>query len=159
MLLQPKKRTFKKVRKGRLTAEVGPHAANLHLNPMRFSLKQGDFGLRAQEGGRLTARQIEASRRVITRSLERKGKLYLRAFPDTPITSRPAGTRMGKGKGSVSHWVAVLKPGQMIFEILGVPEKMALRALKAASKKIPLITGPVIRKLPLGPEQDLFRSY
>ena len=149
MLLQPKKRTQKKVRKGRVQIGVTNHAAQ--LKPIKSSLKQGTQGLQAQEGGRLTARQIEASRRVITRSLERKGKLQLRSFPDTPITSRPAGTRMGKGKGAVSQQAALLKPGQIIFEILGVPEKTALRALKSASKKIPLITGPVIRKSSLGP--------
>ena len=154
MLLQPKRRKFKKTRKGRLTQDISLNCANLHLNPIKSSLKQGEFGLKAHEGGRLTARQIEASRRVITRSLERKGKLYLRAFPDTPITSRPAGTRMGKGKGAISHWVAVIKPGQIIFEILGVSEKMALRALKSASKKIPLITKPAIRKAPLHPNPE-----
>ena len=156
MLLQPRKRSFRKVRKGRLKQNVSPNCVNLHLNSIRSSLKQGEFGLRAHEGGRLTARQIEASRRVITRSLERKGKLYLRAFPDTPITSRPSGTRMGKGKGAVSHQVAVLKPGQIIFEILGVPQETALKALKSASKKIPLITGPAIRIKALHPNPEGF---
>jgi large subunit ribosomal protein L16 len=84
--------------------------------------------------------------------LDRKGKLYLRAFPDTPITSKPAGIRMGKGKGAVDYWVAVLKPGQIIFEILGVSEKIAVRAIKSASKKISLITGPVIRSSVLDPD-------
>ncbi len=153
MLLQPKKRKFKKNRKGRLRTDISLSGANSHINPFKFSLKQGDFGLRAHEGGRLSARQIEASRRVISRSLERKGKLYLRAFPDTPITSRPAGTRMGKGKGAVDQQVAVLKPGQIIFEIMGVSEKMAVGAIKSASKKISLITGPVIRSSVLDPEK------
>jgi large subunit ribosomal protein L16 len=76
----------------------------------------------------------------------------LRAFPDTPITSKPSGTRMGKGKGALSHWVAVLKPGQIIFEILGVPQETALRALESASKKIPLRTGPAIRIKALNPD-------
>lgn len=149
MLLQPKKRTQRKVIKGRVQIKVSNHAAQ--LKPIKSTLKQGDYGLQTYEGGRLTARQIEASRRVITRSLERKGKLFLRAFPDIPITSRPAGTRMGKGKGAVSYQAAALKPGQIIFEILGVPEKVALRAIKSASKKIPLITGTIIRKKGLPP--------
>ena len=152
MLLQPKKRTFPKVRKGRLKITQSPDCANFHFNPMKSSLKYGDQGLRTHEGGRLTARQIEATRRVITRSLQRKGKLQLRTFPDTPITSKPTGTRMGKGKGAISHQVAVLKPGQIIFEIMGVPQSLGLRALEKASKKIPLVTGAVFRTKPLFPE-------
>lgn len=151
MLLQPKRRKFKKERKRNITVHKGPQCANLQLQPLKGGLKYANQGLRAHEGGRLTARQIEASRRTITRALQRKGKLQLRAFPDTPITSKPTGTRMGKGKGNISHWVAVLKPGQIIFEILGVSQDTAFRALQKAANKIPLRTGPISRHQPLHP--------
>lgn len=152
MILQPKKRTFRKVRKGRIKIKVSDNTANLHKKSLRYSLKQGIYGLRVCEGGRLTARQIEASRRVITKSLERKGKVYLRSFPDMPITSKPAGTRMGKGKGAISQYAALLKPGQIIYEILGVSKDIAFKALKSASKKISLPTEVVSRKPSLQPK-------
>lgn len=99
----------------------------------------------------MSARQIEATRKVITKALERTGKLYLRSFPDRPITSKSLCSRMGKGKGIVSHYVAVLQPGQIIFEIKGVDKNIALFAFKKASKKIPLLTSPIIRVQPLQP--------
>jgi len=106
----------------------------------------GDYGLKATEPAWLTSRQIEAARRVITRYARRGGKLWIRVFPDKSVTSRAAETRMGSGKGPVDHWVAVVKPGRIIFEMAGVPEEMAHEALKLASAKLPIATKVVTKQ-------------
>jgi large subunit ribosomal protein L16 len=100
----------------------------------------GEYGLQALEAVWMTARQIEAARRVIVRYLRRGGKMWIRVFPDKPVTKKPAETRMGSGKGAVDHWVSVVKPGRMIFEISGIKENMAREALKLASHKLPIDT-------------------
>jgi large subunit ribosomal protein L16 len=106
----------------------------------------GDFGLLALEPGWVTARQIEASRRAIVRAMRRRGKVWIRIFPDKPITKKPAETRMGKGKGNVEFWVAVVKPGRVMFEIGGgVPDEIALEALRLAQYKLPIKT-KIIRR-------------
>jgi large subunit ribosomal protein L16 len=106
----------------------------------------GDFGLQALEPCWMTSRQIEAARRAIVRHVKRRGKLWIRVFPDKPVTKRPAETRMGKGKGSLDHWVAVVKPGRIIFEIAGVTEEAAREAMRLASHKLPIKTRFVKRE-------------
>lgn len=103
----------------------------------------GDFGLKAMECGKLTAQQIEAARIAINRKVRRGGALWIRIFPDKPITKKPAETRMGKGKGVPDHWVAVVKPGKMLYELRGVPEELAVKALRLASYKLPFPTAIV----------------
>ena len=103
----------------------------------------GDFGLKAMECGKLTAQQIEAARIAINRKVRRGGALWIRIFPDKPITKKPAETRMGKGKGVPDHWVAVVKPGKMLYELRGVPEELAVEALRLASYKLPFPTAIV----------------
>jgi large subunit ribosomal protein L16 len=109
------------------------------------SISFGDYGLKATEAAWITSRQIEAARRVITRYARRGGKLWIRVFPDKSVTARAAETRMGKGKGSVDHWVAVVRPGRVLFEMAGIPEGEAVEALKLASAKLPIGT-KVVRK-------------
>lgn len=104
------------------------------------SMSFGDYGIKALEPAWVTSRQIEAARRVMTRYARRGGKLWIRIFPDKSVTARAAETRMGSGKGVVDHWVAVVKPGRMLFEIAGVPEGVAREALRLASAKLPLAT-------------------
>tara|TARA_Y100000994_G_C15413406_1_gene326849 strand:+ start:95 stop:463 length:369 start_codon:yes stop_codon:yes gene_type:complete len=106
----------------------------------------GDFGLQATECGRLTARQIEAGRIAMTRYVKRGGKVWIRVFPDKPITKKPAETRMGKGKGNPEMWVAVIKPGRVIYELEGVPEEVAREAMRLASHKMPMPTKFVLRR-------------
>jgi large subunit ribosomal protein L16 len=106
----------------------------------------GEYGLQALEPCWMTSRQIEAARRAIVRHVRRSGKLWIRVFPDKPVTKRPAETRMGKGKGNVDHWVAVVKPGRMIFEISGVSEESARSAMRLASHKLPIQTRFVTRE-------------
>lgn len=100
----------------------------------------GEYGLKATSRGRITSRQIEAARRTITRTVKRGGKLYIRVFPDKPITKKPLEVRMGKGKGSVEYWVAQVQPGSMLYEIEGVSEEMAREAFKLAAAKLPVAT-------------------
>lgn len=104
------------------------------------TLNFGNFGLKAAAPAWVTSRQIEAARRVITRYARRGGRIWIRVFPDKSVTARAAETRMGKGKGAVDHWVAVVKPGRIIFEVAGVPEDEAKEALKLASAKLPMAT-------------------
>lgn len=104
------------------------------------TLNFGDFGLQALEPGWITSRQIEAGRRAMTRYIRRGGKIWIRIFPDKPITMRPAETRMGSGKGNPEYWVAVVKPGRFLFEIAGVPEETAREAMRLASYKLPVKT-------------------
>jgi len=110
------------------------------------SINFGEFGLKATEPAWVSSRQIEAARRVITRYARRGGRLWIRIFPDKSVTARAAETRMGKGKGSVDHWVAVVKPGRVVFEMAGVPEELAREALRLASAKLPMATKVVARQ-------------
>ncbi len=109
------------------------------------TLSFGDFGLKALGRGRITAQQIEAARIAITRHIKRKGKVWIRIFPDKPVTSKPAETRMGSGKGAVEYWVAPVKPGRMLYEMEGVDREIAIEALKRASYKLPIPTKIVVR--------------
>ena len=129
-MLQPKRTKFRKQSKGRMRG----------LAWTGSSVSFGDFGLQATECGRITSRQIEAARMAIQRTVRRQGTLYIRIFPDKPITKKPLETRMGKGKGSVEGWVAVIKPGRMLYEIEGVPEDLAREAFRIASFKLPVAT-------------------
>ena len=110
------------------------------------TLLNGEYGLQALEAGWITSRQIEAIRRSIVRQMRRRGKYWVRIFPDKPVTAKPAETRMGKGKGSVDHWVAVVKPGRVIFEVSGVPDDIALEALRSAGYKLPIRTQVISRQ-------------
>ncbi|MBF0279595.1 MAG: 50S ribosomal protein L16 [SAR324 cluster bacterium] len=129
-MLMPKKTKFRKRMRGRTKgfAQSG--------NEVEF----GSVGLQATSCGYITARQIEAARRTITRKLRRGGKIWIRIFPDKPITNRPAETRMGKGKGSVEGWVSVIKPGRILYEIDGVDQDIAVDALRSAGFKLPVHT-------------------
>ena len=130
MFLQPRKTKYRKVRKGRLKK----------LEFKSNSVKFGELGLKAQVAGMITANQIEAARRTIARKIKRKGKIWIRIFPDLPVTAKPTESRMGKGKGAVSYWVARVRGGTTLFEICGVPKHIAIEALKAGSKKLPVKT-------------------
>ncbi len=123
------------------------HRSNLKGNANRgHMINFGDFGLKALEPKFITSRQIEACRIAIARALQREGKTFIRIFPDQPMTSKPAETRMGKGKGALDHWVAVVKPGRILFEIAGVSEESAREALRRASHKLPIKTKFVVRR-------------
>ena len=125
-MLRPKQTKFKKFRKIRIK----------RIEHRQTSLEFGSFGLRTLEGGQISSRQIEAVRRVITRKLKRTGKLWIRIFPNTPVTKKPIEVRMGKGKGAVDHWVAVVKPGTIIYEIGEAKENLAKVALMSGAKKL-----------------------
>lgn len=135
-MLMPKRVKYRKQMRGRMrgNAKGGTEMLN------------GDFGLRALEPAWITSRQIETVRRVVVRHMKRRGKVWIRIFPDKPVTAKPAETRMGKGKGSVDHWVAVVKPGRIMFELAGVPEDVAREALHLASYKLPIRTQIVSRE-------------
>jgi large subunit ribosomal protein L16 len=129
-MLSPKRTKFRR-----------PHRGNFKGTATRGNkISFGDYALQALEPCWLTSRQIEAGRRVMTRYVRRTGKLWIRIFPDKPITIRPAETRMGSGKGAPDYWVAVIKPGKVLYEITGVPEPVARRAMKIASYKMPVKT-------------------
>jgi large subunit ribosomal protein L16 len=113
----------------------------------------GEYGLQALEPGWVTARQIEAARRTLVRFMKRRGKVWIRIFPDKPVTQKPAETRMGKGKGAVDHWVAVVKPGRILFELSGLPEDAAREAMRLASHKLAIRTKFTERTDHLGGEQ------
>ena len=134
-MLSPKRTKFRKQFKGRVhgVAKGGS------------SLNFGAYGLKAMEPGRITARQIEAARRAITRHAKRAGKMWIRVFPDVPVSSKPAEVRMGKGKGSTEYWMCRIKPGRMMFEIDGVDMEIAKRAFELAAAKLPLKTRFVTR--------------
>jgi len=136
-MLQPKCTKFRKQHKGR----------NRGLAHRGSEVSFGEFGLKAVGRGRITARQIEAARRTITRRVKRGGKLYIRIFPDKPITKKPLEVRMGKGKGNVEYWVALIQPGRMLYEIEGVPEELAREAFKLAAAKLPVQTTFVKRMM------------
>ena len=127
-MLQPKRVKYRKQQRGRLRGRAGSG------NRVAF----GEFGLQAMGACWLTARQIEAARRVIVRAVRRGGKMWIRVFPDKPITKKPLETRMGGGKGPVDHWAAVVKPGRILFEVAGVKEEVAQEALAQAAHKLPI---------------------
>jgi large subunit ribosomal protein L16 len=127
-MLQPKRVKFRKVQRGRMKGSA--HAGN--------TVVFGDYGLQALEPAWITARQIEAARRAITHHVKRGGSIWVRIFPDKSVTKKPAETRMGSGKGTPDHWVAVVKPGRVLFEMAGVEEDVAREAMRLASHKLPI---------------------
>jgi large subunit ribosomal protein L16 len=135
-MLMPKRVKFRKMHRGRMTGKAQKGS----------SIAFGTYGLQALEPHWITSRQIEAARRAIVRYIRRGGKLWIRVFPDKPVTQRAAETRMGSGKGSVDHWVAVVKPGRVMFEMAGVREDQAREALRLASHKLPIKTQFVMRE-------------
>ncbi len=135
-MLQPKRTKFRKLHKGRIHGEAKGG----------FDLNFGTFGLKATEPERVTARQIEAARRALTRHMKRQGRVWIRIFPDVPVTSKPTEVRMGKGKGSVDYWAARVKPGRIMFEIDGVAEVVAREGLRLAAMKLPVKTRVVVRE-------------
>lgn len=135
-MLMPKRVKYRKQMRGRMKGRAA----------RGVEVQFGDYGLQALEPSWITSRQIEAARRAIVRYVRRRGKLWIRIFPDKPVTSKPAETRMGKGKGSVDHWVAVVKPGRVLFEITGVSEEAAREAMRLASHKLPVKTQFVSRQ-------------
>ena len=136
-MLQPARRKFRKEHKGRNTGIA------TRGNEVSF----GDFGLESTERGRLTARQIEAARRAISRHVKRGGRIWIRVFPDKPISTKPAEVRMGNGKGNPEYYVAEIQPGKVIYEIMGVPEELAREAFRLAAAKLPLRTTFVTRHI------------
>lgn len=130
MVLEPRKEKYRKQFRGRMKGKSVRGSA----------LAFGDYGLKSLGRGWLTARQIEAARRAITHQTKRQGKIWIRVFPDKPVTKKPAGVRMGSGKGAVDHHVAVVTPGRIIFELAGVDEAMAIEAIKRAGAKLPFKT-------------------
>ncbi|MBL1208567.1 50S ribosomal protein L16 [Geminocystis sp. GBBB08] len=134
-MLSPRRTKFRKQHRGRMTGNA--YRGN--------SINFGDFGLQAIEPCWITARQIEAARRAITRYVRRGGKIWIRIFPDKPVTQRPAETRMGSGKGNPEFWVAVVKPGRIMFEIAGIPEATAREAMRLAAQKLPIKTKFITR--------------
>ncbi|MBE0505434.1 MAG: 50S ribosomal protein L16 [Marinospirillum sp.] len=129
-MLQPKRTKFRKMHTGR------NRGLALRGNKVSF----GEFGLKATGRGRLTARQIEAARRTMTRHIKRGGKIWIRVFPDKPITEKPLEVRMGKGKGNVEYWVALIQPGKVLYEVEGVTEELARQAFALAAAKLPIPT-------------------
>jgi len=129
-MLMPKKVKYRKQQRGRMRGKAWRGS----------SLSFGDFGLKVMEPGYITDRQIEASRVAMTRFVKRGGKIWIRLFPDKPVTKKPAETRMGKGKGAPDHWVAVVRPGKILFEMEGVTEKEARQAMRLAASKMPIRT-------------------
>lgn len=136
-MLQPKRVKFRKVQKGR----------NRGLAQRGNEVSFGEYGLKAVERGRLTARQIEAARRAMTRHIRRGGKTWIRVFPDKPVTKKPIEVRMGKGKGNVEFWVAKVQPGSMLYEMEGVPREVAQEAFRLAASKLPVKTAFVERRI------------
>ena len=129
-MLQPKRTKFRKQHKGR----------NRGLAQSGNRVSHGEFGLKALEWGQLTSRQIEAARRTISRHVKRGGKMWIRVFPDKPITKKPLEVRMGSGKGNVEYWVASIQPGRMLYEVEGIPEELAREAFALAAAKLPVKT-------------------
>ncbi len=139
-MLAPKRVKYRKKHKGRMRGQAN------RGNKVSF----GEYGMQALEPGWITNRQIEAARVAMTRHIKRGGKVWIRVFPDKPLTQKPAETRMGKGKGNPEGWVAVVKPGRMMFEMDGVSEEVAARAMELASAKLPIKTRFVVREQQLG---------
>lgn len=136
-MLQPKRTKFRKQHKGR----------NRGLALRGNKVSYGEYGLKSTARGRITARQIEAARRTLTRFIKRQGKIWIRIFPDKPITKKPLEVRMGKGKGSVEYWVAQIQPGKMLFEMEGVSDDIAREAFRKAAQKLPVSTEFVEREI------------
>lgn len=134
-MLQPKRTKFRKQQKGR----------NRGLAQSGNKVSFGEYGLKALDTGRITARQIEAARRAMTRHIKRGGKIWIRIFPDVPITKKPVEVRMGKGKGNVEYWVSKIQPGRMLYEMEGVSEEVAREAFRLAAAKLPVKTAFVTR--------------
>ncbi len=135
-MLMPKRTKYRKMMKGRIKGVAGRGT----------QVSFGDFGIKALEPGRITSRQIEAARIAMTRRMKRTGKVWIRIFPDKPITKKPAEVRMGKGKGSPEYWVAVVKPGTVLFEVGGgIPYDLAVEAMRLARHKLPILTTVVKR--------------
>ena len=135
-MLQPKRTKFRKMHKGRIHGEAKGG----------FLLNFGSFALKATEPERVTARQIEAARRAITRQMKRQGRVWIRIFPDVPVSAKPVEVRMGKGKGNPEFWAAVVEPGRIIFECDGVTMETAKEAMKLAAQKLPIATKFIIRR-------------
>jgi len=135
-MLQPKRTKFRKMQKGRMKGLTGRGA----------ELAFGSFGIKTLEAAWITSRQIEAARIAVTRFMKREGQVWIRIFPDKPVTKKPAEVRMGKGKGAPEYWVAVVRPGRMIFEAEGVPLEIAKEALRLAAQKLPVKTKFVIAR-------------
>jgi len=135
-MLQPKRTKFRKQFKGKI------HGLAKGGSDLTF----GTYGLKSLQPERVTARQIEAARRAMTRHMKRQGRVWIRIFPDTPVTSKPTEVRMGKGKGSVDYWAAKVKPGRVLFEIDGVDDAVAREALRLAAMKLPVKTRIVVRE-------------
>lgn len=136
-MLQPKRTKFRKQSKGR----------NRGLATSGAKVSFGEYGLKALDRGRVTARQIEAARRAMTRHVKRGGKVWIRIFPDVPVTKKPIEVRMGKGKGNVEYWVAKIQPGKMLYEMEGVSEEIAREAFRLAASKLPIKTAFVARQV------------
>jgi large subunit ribosomal protein L16 len=134
-MLQPKRMKFRKAHKGRIHGKA----------KSGFTLNFGDFGLKALEPARISSRQIEAARRAMTRKIARGGRVWIRIFPDVPVSGKPAEVRMGKGKGSTEYYVARVKPGRIMYEMTGVDEELAREALRLAAMKLPIKTRFVTR--------------
>ena len=135
-MLMPKRVKYRKQFRGRMKG-VARRGAEVQF---------GEYGLQALEPAWITSRQIEAARRAIVHHIKRRGRVWIRIFPDKPVTKKPAETRMGKGKGSVDHWVAVVKPGRVMFELVGVSENVAREAMRLASHKLPIKTRFLARR-------------
>ena len=135
-MLQPKKTKFRKQQKGRMKG----------LSQRGSVLSNGTFGIKSLDSNFLTARQIEAARIAATRYMKREGQLWIKIFPDKPITKKPLEVRMGKGKGAVEYWAAVVKPGRILFEVGGVPEPIAREALRLAAQKLPVKTKYIVAR-------------
>ncbi len=135
-MLMPKRVKYRKQFRGRMRGKAKGAT----------TLQNGEFGMQALEPAWITSRQIETVRRVVVRHMKRRGKVWIRIFPDKPVTAKPAETRMGKGKGAVDHWVAVVKPGRIMFELAGVPEDVAREALRLAAYKLPIRTQVISRE-------------
>jgi large subunit ribosomal protein L16 len=142
-MLMPKRVKYRKQMRGRMKGRASRGT----------EVAFGEYGLQALEPGWVTARQIEAARRALVRYMRRRGKVWIRIFPDKPVTKKPAETRMGKGKGAVDHWVAVVRPGRMLFEISGVTEDGAREAMRLAAHKLPIKTKFAERVEMLGGEK------
>lgn len=134
-MLQPKRTKYRKQQKGRNTGNAGRGT----------EISFGSFGLKSMENGRITSRQIEAARIAMTRHMKREGAVWIRIFPDKPVTKKPQEVRMGKGKGAHDHWVALVQPGRIMFELDGVTTQVAKEALQLAAQKLPIKTKTVVR--------------
>ena len=144
MPLMPKRTKHRKVQKGRMRGKA----------TRGNRVTDGEYGIQAVTAGLITSNQIEAARIAMTRYIKRGGKVWIKIFPDKPITSKPIGTRMGKGKGAPEYWVAVVKPGRVMFEIAGVPEELAREAMRLAANKLPIKTKFVKREIEVGGDND-----